>query len=440
MRQGGEAPTFDRMISELRSVVEAFPDKRTGANTHFSMTDIALSAFSVFFTQSESFLDFQRQIGRSNGKHNLASLFGVRDVPSDNHIRSMLDVVPAAMVYPMFDWLLCELERLDELDRWRSVGNDLLITLDGTEYYRSQSIHCPRCRVSHHANGQVDYSHQLLSPAIVKPEWRRALALSPEFIRGEDGQSKAEGELTAAKRWISSWADRLSPLGVTICGDDIYATEPFLRLLAEHELNYVCVCKPQSHKYLSECIESLSATGDVDSTSELVREGSKKRRVSYRWVQQVPLTAYRDALLVDWVSVEVTDESGERLYYNSFITNHRVSAETVATVVAAGRARWKVENEDINTLKTKGYHLEHNFGHGKSHLCETLATLNILAFSMHTLLDLYDARYALLRRERGRRTRFFQELGTLTAYIYFESWQVLLVFMIEQLQLPDPGG
>ena len=68
-------------------------------------------------------------------------------------------------------------------------------------------------------------------------------------------------------------------------------------------------------------------------------------------------------------------------------------------MVAAGRARWKVENEDINTLKTKGYHLEHNFGHGKQHLCEVLATLNILAFSVHTLLDLYDARYALLRRE-----------------------------------------
>ncbi len=29
---------------------------------------------------------------------------------------------------------------------------------------------------------------------------------------------------------------------------------------------------------------------------------------------------------------------------------------------------WKVENENNNTLKTKGYHLEHNFGHGQKHL------------------------------------------------------------------------
>ncbi len=428
------------MIAQLRSVVEVFPDKRIGANTHFSMSDIALSAFSVFFTQSESFLDFQRQIGRRNGRHNLGSLFGVREVPSDNHIRGVLDAVPAAMVYPMFDWILAELERIGELDRWRSIGNDLLVTLDGTEYYRSAKISCPRCRVTHHAGGNIDYSHQLLSPAIVKPAERRALALAPEFIRGTDGQSKAEGELTAAKRWICSWAERLSVLGVTICGDDIYASEPFLRLLGEHELNFLCVCKPQSHKYLSECIESLSTGGDVDSYTEVVREGNKRRTVVYRWVEQVPLTAAADALLVDWVSVEVSDETGKRLYANSFITNHRLNRETVAEVVAAGRARWKVENEDINTLKTKGYHLEHNFGHGKQHLCETLATLNILAFSIHTLLDLYDARYTLLRRERGRRTRFFQELGTLTGYLYFDSWQALMIFMIEQLELPDPGS
>jgi hypothetical protein len=36
------------------------------------------------------------------------------------------------------------------------------------------------------------------------------------------------------------------------------------------------------------------------------------------------------------------------------------------------RAGW---DEDYNTLKTKGYNLEHNFGHGKQHLASFLATL-----------------------------------------------------------------
>ena len=50
-----------------------------------------------------------------------------------------------------------------------------------------------------------------------------------------------------------------------------------------------------------------------------------------------------------------------------------------------GRARWKIENENNNTLKTAGYHLEHNFGHGKQYLASLLATMNILAFLFHTM-------------------------------------------------------
>ena len=45
----------------------------------------------------------------------------------------------------------------------------------------------------------------------------------------------------------------------------------------------------------------------------------------------------------------------------------------------AGRARWKIENENNNVLKTKGYHLDHNFGHGKKHLSSLLLTMNLLA-------------------------------------------------------------
>ena len=100
---GGASLQFDELIAGLRETAGAFPDRRTGRNTHYSIADIALSAFSVFFMQSPSFLDFQRTMGRSKGGHNAGSLFGVAEVPSDNQIRSVLDAVPAELLYPMFD-------------------------------------------------------------------------------------------------------------------------------------------------------------------------------------------------------------------------------------------------------------------------------------------------------------------------------------------------
>lgn len=47
---------FEDMIASLKRAVENFPDKRTGTNTTYSMTDAGIGAFSVFFTQEPSFL------------------------------------------------------------------------------------------------------------------------------------------------------------------------------------------------------------------------------------------------------------------------------------------------------------------------------------------------------------------------------------------------
>lgn len=440
MATGGEPLTFDDFVSSLRETIDTFPDRRTGRNTHYPMTDIALSAFSVFFLQSPSFLDFQRQMGRSKGRHNAASLFGVDEVPSDNQIRNILDEVPAASLSCMFETILNNLADVGTLDSYRSIGNDLLVTLDGTEYYRSRKISCPFCHRTRHENGTTSYTHLLISPAIVKAGRNDVIALAPEFIRSDEGGGKAESELSAAKRWIHRMGEWLSPLSVTIMGDDLYANQPFLSRVRAYEMNFLCVCKPQSHKYLAQSIESHRRAGELETHSCTEWTGKEHRTTSYEWIEDIPLRNSDDAMPVAWVSVLVTGEDGRKIYQNSFITNHSLTRETVADIVAAGRARWKIENADINTLKTKGYNLEHNFGHGKHHLSETLATLNILAFLIHTLLDIYDRRYQVLRNVRGRRTRFFQELGTLVCYWYFDDWQALMLFMITQLELPDPGG
>ncbi len=86
-------------------------------------------------------------------------------------------------------------------------------------------------------------------------------------------------------------------------------------------------------------------------------------------------------------------------------------------------------------------HLEHNYGHGKQYLAAILVMLNLLAFLLHTILDLTDRHYQLIRQELGTRKTFFQDIQALTRYLYFDSWQSLLSFMFQQLELelPPPG-
>lgn len=96
-----------------------------------------------------------------------------------------------------------------------------------------------------------------------------------------------------------------------------------------------------------------------------------------------------------------------------------------------------MENKNNNTLKTKGYNLEHNFGHGKQHL-SLLATLNLLSLLFHTLLELLDHQYKLMRTHLPTRKTFFEDLRALTRYMYFDSWAHLLTFMLEGLELDIP--
>lgn len=71
--------TFEEVMGSLRSAINTFPDTRTGKNTQYGMLDAAAGAFSVFFTQCPSFLEYQKLMEKRYGLSNARTLFGVKD-------------------------------------------------------------------------------------------------------------------------------------------------------------------------------------------------------------------------------------------------------------------------------------------------------------------------------------------------------------------------
>ncbi len=53
----------------------------------------------------------------------------------------------------------------------------------------------------------------------------------------------------------------------------------------------------------------------------------------------------------------------------------------------------------------------------------------------HRVLALMDVNYQLVRKELGTRETFFNDVKALTRYHFFESFQVLLTFMMEGLEI-----
>lgn len=411
------------------------PDERKGRNIRYEMADAAAGAFGVFFTQSPSFLAYQRDMERSQGQNNAASLFGVRQIPSDQQIRNMLDEVAPTHLYEPFWTLQQRMEQAGHLANHRGHNDTYLIALDGTYYFSSTTIHCDNCTVHVHGERR-QYYHAALTPVLVTPGSNQVYPLAPEFILPQDGAQKQDCERNAAKRWMGQVASRFEPGQATVLADDLHCHQPFCALLERHQLNYILVCKPESHQTLYEELALLEQVGGIATTTVRSWNGRFTEVRRYRYANQVPLRAGADALQVNWCEVTVArEDTGERLYFNTFVTNFELTEQSVQSIVRSGRARWKVENEHNNVLKNYGYHLEHNYGHGQRYLSAVLVTLNLLAFLIHTILDVTNSTYAAIRQELGTRKTFFNDIQALTRYLYFNSWDTLLAFMATQLEI-----
>jgi len=434
-----EELSIERLVKRIKQSFGEFCDVRRGQNTQYDMVDAGMGAFSVFFTQSASFLAHQEDLKRRTGQSNAESLFGMDQIPSDNQLRSLLDPVAPAFVSPVFRDIYRRLDRAEVLKDYRSHANCLLIAMDGTEYFSSKKIHCEQCSRRELSNGAINYFHSVLTPVIVQSGNERVIALEPEYITPQDGQEKQDCEIQAGKRWVDKNGDFYAKQGVILLGDDLFSRQPYCQKLKEKQLHFILVCKPDSHPALYQMVDFLAANRVLATYQKRVWNGNYGEIYTYRYANQLPLRGDQEAMEVNWCELTVTrEDTGEQLYKNAFITDFEALETTVEAIVRDGRARWKVENENNNVLKTKGYHLEHNFGHGSQYLSSLLLSLNLLAFLFHTVLDLVDQKYRLIRQALRTRQKFFQHIEALLCYLQFSTWDELFAFMCKGLDL-DTG-
>jgi len=160
---------LDSYIAALRERCTSLPDKREGRNTQYSMSDIGLAAFSVFFMQSPSFLAHQTALEELRGRSNANTLFGMTKIPSDNHIRQMLDGAPTDHFDEAFARIVRDLDASGGLKSMRRLGGRVLIALDGSEHFCSRKINCPHCSTRKRSDGGTEYFHSFVGATLVAP-------------------------------------------------------------------------------------------------------------------------------------------------------------------------------------------------------------------------------------------------------------------------------
>ena len=434
---------FDFLIESFTHNISNIEDSRKQrTNLVYSLKDIILSAFSIFYFQNKSWLSFQRDIDTSKGISNAKTIFGISDIPSDNHIRKVLDKITPDSFKKVYEIILEKLKNIGILDKFNFKDDYMLIALDGTHYHSSKNISCKCCQTKTNSEtGEIHYYHSVITPTIVHPDIKKVIPLMQEFISNDDGEEKQDCEVNASKRWLDNFTNPTSKK-LIILGDDLYSREPMIKKVLEQKHSYVFVAKTTSHKYLYEQVDMIKTLGNCDNVKLSKMVNGKKQNFIYNYINNLAIKnpngdTQHPPQEVNWCEVIVTNDSGRKLYHNSFVTNIELHSNNVVDIATAGRTRWKIENENNNTLKTKGYHLDHNFGHGKENLSKTLCSLNILSFLFHTVQELDDDLYIELRSNIGTREEFFQYINMMSIMFNFKSFNKLMEFILISRQTEE---
>ena len=118
--------SFDHLQAILRQHTSALPDvRKPSPNTRYTIQNAALGAFGLFFMQSPSFLEYQRQLRHRQGYDNAQTLFGIEPIPCDNHIRTLLDPIAPPYFNPVFFEVFTHLEQQRLLDSFRVLDQQL---------------------------------------------------------------------------------------------------------------------------------------------------------------------------------------------------------------------------------------------------------------------------------------------------------------------------
>ena len=423
---------LDRLLAGLRTVCAAFPDAR-GGDVTYSMIDAGMSAFSLFFMQSESFLAHQRALEDERQANNCRELFGIQNIPTDATIRSLLDPAPPSSLQASFDEALAVMRERGGMKAFERLDGRLLIVFDGTEFFCSQELGCDQCLTRKRSNGKTDFYHSMLAASIVAPGHNMVLPLMPEFIARQDGAEKQDCERNACKRWLLAHGERTKALRPIYMGDDLFACQPICEAAKAAGGDFIMTAKRDSHVALYDFMKGAV----LEERTITRKEAGKKLTYRYRWFNGAPLRDGKDAMLVDWLGVTISDAKGKVTYDGAFVTSLALARDNVADIAACARARWKIENETFNVLKNNGYHLEHNFGHGKRHLASMFAAMNLLAFAFHTVCDCLEDLWTRAREAKRARKRFFEHVRTITAYLVFPDWDTLMTTLIKSKPPPE---
>ena len=425
----------DALYRLVRSGFREVPETRS-EGAEIPLDDALMAGFAIFALKMPSLLAFDKQ--RCSDAANLRSLFGLKHIPCDTQMRTILDDVDPQQLRPGFTSVFRQLQRGNALEPFVFFQGHYLLALDGTGYFSSEQIHCSSCLEKKSRNGKIAYSHQMLGAVLVHPDRKEVIPLCPEPIIKQDGDTKNDCERNASRRFLAHFRREHPKLPVIVVEDALSSNAPHLADLHDYNMRFIIGIKPGSHAFLFEQMRTASETGQA---RVLTLEDADGTIHHYRWLEKASLNESNLDVLVTMLEYWEIPPKGSKAPWRHFswVTDLPVNEETAPILVRGGRARWHIENETFNTLKNQGYHFDHNFGHGEKNLSVVFALLMMLAFLVDQTMQLCDRLFQALWKKMGSKRRLWERVRGIFQHFELTSMRQLYeLLLIDYKATPPP--
>lgn len=385
-----------------------------------STLDCLMSAVAMFSMKCASLLEFDQTSRDVHVKHNLNTLYKVSRAPSDTQMRERLDPIDSNCVRKAFTEIFASIQRSKGLQPYLYHNDRYLISLDGTGYFSSPTVHCEHCCIKNHKNGTKTYFHQALAAVMIHPEKSTVIPFCPEPIIKSDGDNKNDCEANAVKRLISDIRREHPHLKFIAVQDALSANGPHINFLQENDVSFIIGVTEKGCKNLFLSLKNLNLQSVTTQS-----EKDNRIKIELSFYNDISINDSHKDVKVNFLKcVESVEKKGKIVSVTTFtwVTDLELTKDNVYKIMRGARARWKVENETFNTLKNQGYNIEHNYGHGKLNLSATLMRLMFLVFLIDQTQERMCSVFQAALNKVSQRIRLWGKLRGLFTGYFITDW------------------
>lgn len=353
----------NHFFHSLGKWISEMTDPRNPSYITYAQTDLTYMGILKNVCGQHTMREMEENFNQTNCIQTLRIMSGnqkLEEMPHYDTLNYYLEKLSPDCLSDLRKKMLVSLIRGKQFHKNRLLGKYWRVILDGTGLFCFKERHCNNCLCTtcRKEDGKTVklYYHKVLEAKIVLSD-HVVVSLGTEFIENEkEDVSKQDCEINAGKRLLKRIKKEYPRLPVCIQGDALYETEPFMKLCREYHWEYLFTQKDTRQKKLKEGFEWIKS-----GESSVCQAGLCKEKGTAFFANHVEEVAGKTETMnvFEYEYGKKEKDGNEKRIRFQWVSSIKITKRNLEEMIAAGRGRWKIENEGFNNQKHGIYRIEH---------------------------------------------------------------------------------